>query len=77
MIHPCLVIPDYNVKDNTISKSKKSNSSKKPTRKTLDLEETGAFTVIGPPTEWSNCFLALAKDFSRPGADTEEIDIMD
>jgi hypothetical protein len=77
MLHPCLVIPDYNVKQTLIPKSKKSKGAKKPAKQRSDLEETGTFTVIGPPNEWSNCFLALAKDYSKVGEDTDEIDIMD
>jgi hypothetical protein len=77
MLHPCLVIPDYNVKHELNSKVKKSKSAKKPAKQSSDLEETGTFTVIGPPEEWSNCFLALAKDYSKAGEDTDEIDIFD
>ena len=47
ILHPCLVIPDYNVN------LKSSN----------ELCKTESYTVLGPPDDWSDCFLFLANDY--------------
>lgn len=52
MLHPALVVPDYNVETHDNGE-------------TSFFVKTGVYTVIGPPSNWSDCFVSLARDYDQ------------